>query len=107
MDDFDTGYSSLALLADLPLDSVKIDRSFVAAMEESERSRSIVESVINMAHALRLKVVGEGIETNEQLAMLTALGCQELQGYLISRPMPAEDATEYLLSQGGAQRKAQ
>lgn len=96
MDDFGTGYTSLALLADLPLDTVKIDRSFVIAMEGKERSRAIVESVINMAHALRLRVVGEGIETNEQLATLTALGCDEIQGYLISRPLPGDELVGFL-----------
>ena len=96
MDDFGTGYTSLALLADLPLDTVKIDRSFIVAMSECQRSRAIVESVINMAHALSLHVVGEGIETNEQFAMLAGLGCNEVQGYLISRPLPADDITEFL-----------
>ncbi len=104
MDDFGTGYSSLALLADLPLDSVKIDRSFIAAIDDSQRSRSIVESIINMAHALRLKVIGEGIETNDQLAALTTLGCEEIQGYLIARPMPSDQATEFLTSQGARQQ---
>ncbi|MGI9324643.1 MAG: EAL domain-containing protein [Pseudomonadales bacterium] len=99
MDDFGTGYSSLSLLADLPLDAVKIDRSFVDAMLTSQRSRAIVESVVNMAQSLQLHVVGEGIETNEQLAVLTSLGCNEIQGYLISRPMPADEVTEFLKQQ--------
>jgi len=99
MDDFGTGYTSLALLADLPLDTVKIDRSFVVAMDSSDRSRAIVESIINMAHALSLKVVGEGIETNAQLDALAALGCNEIQGYLISRPLTFEQATRLLLAQ--------
>ncbi|MEE9321793.1 MAG: EAL domain-containing protein [Granulosicoccus sp.] len=99
MDDFGTGYTSLALLADLPLDTVKIDRSFVVAMGDSDRSRAIVESIINMAHALDLRVVGEGIETNEQLATLTALGCDEIQGYLISRPLPIDQTTAFLENQ--------
>ena len=96
MDDFGTGYTSLALLADLPLDSVKIDRSFITAMAECPRSRAIVESVINMSHALSLHVVGEGIETNEQLAMLAGLGCNVVQGYLISHPLPANEITQFL-----------
>lgn len=99
MDDFGTGYTSLGLLADLPLDAVKIDRSFVIAMCSSQRSRAIVESVINMAHALQLKVVAEGVETNDQFAMLASLGCDEIQGYLISRPLPAEDVTAFLIQQ--------
>lgn len=96
MDDFGTGYTSLSLLAELPLDSVKIDRSFIVAMQSSERSRAIVESVINMAHTLRLLVVAEGVETNEQLTTLDALGCNEVQGYLISRPMAGADITQLL-----------
>ncbi len=99
MDDFGTGYTSLALLADLPLDSVKIDRSFVIAMASSERSRAIVESIINMAHTLKLSVVGEGIETNEQLTTLAELGCNIIQGYLISKPMDAHQTTDFLRQQ--------
>jgi EAL domain-containing protein (putative c-di-GMP-specific phosphodiesterase class I) len=99
MDDFGTGYSSLSLLADLPLDAVKIDRSFVIGMESDRRCRAIVESVINMAHALDLRVVGEGVETNEALAVLKKLGCHEVQGYLISRPSPAHEITAFLRKQ--------
>jgi len=99
MDDFGTGYTSLSLLADLPLDTVKIDRSFVVAMEGHDRNRAIVDSVIKMAHALNLRVVGEGIETNEQLATLTAMGCDEIQGYLISKPLPVDQITAFLEQQ--------
>lgn len=77
-------------------DSVKIDRSFVVAMDSSERSRAIVESIINMAHTLKLAVVGEGIETNEQLTTLANLGCNIIQGYLISKPLDTGLATEFL-----------
>ena len=96
MDDFGTGYTSLALLAELPLDSVKIDRTFVNAMENSERSKAIVESIISMAHTLKLWVVGEGVETDGQLDILDALGCNEVQGFLIARPLPASEITELL-----------
>jgi len=99
MDDFGIGYTSLALLADLPLDAVKIDRSFVSAMSRNERSHAIVGSIVNMAHTLDLKVVGEGIETSEQLAMLDALGCDVIQGYLICKPMAAQDMTVFLKEQ--------
>ena len=99
MDDFGIGYTSLALLADLPLDSVKIDRSFVEAMANNERSRAIVESIINMAHTLKLSVVGEGIETNEQLTTLAELGCNIIQGYLISKPLDSDQATHFLQQQ--------
>ena len=96
MDDFGTGYTSLGLLAELPLDAVKIDRSFIVAMQTSERSRAIVESVINMAHTLRLRVVAEGVETNEQLGALDALGCNEIQGFLISKALPSDEVTTLL-----------
>lgn len=106
MDDFGTGYSSLALLADLALDSVKIDRSFVEAMSNNERSRSVVESIIKMAHALNLNVIGEGVETNDQLAILKEFGCQEVQGFLIARPMPAEQALQFLQQQSFMQKRS-
>jgi EAL domain-containing protein (putative c-di-GMP-specific phosphodiesterase class I) len=99
IDDFGTGYTSLSLLADLPLDVVKIDRLFISAVENSERSRAIVGSIINMAHALGLRVVGEGVETNDQLEIMSDLGCDEVQGYLISRPQPADKVTEFLVHQ--------
>ena len=101
IDDFGTGYTSLSLLADLPLDTVKIDRSFIVAMSGGERNRAVVESIIKMAHALNLHVVGEGIETNEQLEMMGRLGCDEIQGYLISRPLPADEITAFLVHQRG------
>ncbi len=100
MDDFGTGYTSLALLADLPLDTIKIDRSFVMDMQAGERSAAIVESVINMAHALSLRVVGEGVETNDQLTTLAGLGCNEAQGYLIGKPMSSDDFLAFLRHQG-------
>lgn len=99
IDDFGTGYTSLSLLADLPLDVVKIDRLFINAVETSARSRAVVGSVINMAHALNLRVVGEGVETNSQLEIMSQLGCDEVQGYLISRPQPAEEITAFLVNQ--------
>ena len=99
IDDFGTGYTSLSLLADLPLDTVKIDRSFIIAMAGGERNRAVVESIIKMAHALELRVVGEGIETNEQLEMMARLGCDEIQGYLISHPLPADEITAFLVHQ--------
>jgi len=99
IDDFGTGYTSLSLLADLPLDVVKIDRLFINAVESSERSRAVVGSVISMAHALNLRVVGEGVETNAQLEIMNQLGCDEIQGYLISRPQPADKITEFLVNQ--------
>ncbi|MFK7892239.1 MAG: EAL domain-containing protein [Granulosicoccus sp.] len=106
IDDFGTGYTSLSLLADLPLDVVKIDRSFISAVESSARTRAVVGSVIGMAHALNLRVVGEGVETESQLEIISQLGCDEVQGYLISRPLPADKMTEFLINQrAGAQAR--
>lgn len=104
IDDFGTGYTSLSLLADLPLDVVKIDRLFITALETSERSRAVVGSVINMAHALNLRVVAEGVETNSQLDIMNQLGCDEVQGYLISRPKPAEKMTALLVKQRASEQ---
>ena len=99
MDDFGTGYSSLSSLGRLPLDSLKIDRSFVDRMAEDPQSTSIVTTIIALAHALDLKVVAEGIETVEQARLLRLLKCDQGQGYLIARPMPAEDVVKMLGTQ--------
>jgi EAL domain-containing protein (putative c-di-GMP-specific phosphodiesterase class I) len=96
MDDFGTGYSGLSQIAHLPLDALKIDRSFVAGMTISGEHMAIVSAIINLARALRIYVVAEGVETEEQAARLYALGCDEAQGYLFSRPMPAEDIAKLL-----------
>ncbi len=104
LDDFGTGYTSLSLLADLPLDVVKIDRMFMEDVESNDRSRAVVGSVINMAHALNLRVVGEGVETNAQLEVLDELGCDEIQGYLISRPQPADQITAFLIKQRNSEQ---
>jgi len=105
LDDFGTGYTSLSLLSELPLNVVKIDRSFVSPIEESARSRAVVGSVISMAHALNLRVVAEGIETNAQLEILQQLGCDEVQGYLICRPQPADEVTAFLVDQRFSEQK--
>ena len=88
LDDFGTGYSSMSYVQIFPFDRIKIDRSFVAAMNADHKSRAIVESIIHLAHALRMPVVAEGVETEDQAAALSRLGCEELQGYLIARPQP-------------------
>jgi len=90
IDDFGTGFSSLSHLAKLPVDTLKIDRSFVVDMSESPQGLALVSTIINLARPLRLKVVAEGVETAEQARLLRGLGCDEMQGYLFSKPLPAE-----------------
>jgi EAL domain-containing protein (putative c-di-GMP-specific phosphodiesterase class I) len=96
IDDFGTGYSSLSYLHRLPIDILKIDRSFVEMITEPEGTRPIVDAVISMAQALGLRVVGEGVETLGQMEALRKGGCDMLQGYLFSRPVPAEQALQLL-----------
>ena len=86
LDDFGTGYSSLSYLEAFPLDRIKIDRSFVASLGQSERSLAIVRAVIGLAHGLGVPVLAEGIETEHQMSLLVQEGCDEMQGYLIGRP---------------------
>jgi diguanylate cyclase (GGDEF)-like protein/PAS domain S-box-containing protein len=90
IDDFGTGFSSLSYLSKLPLDTLKIDRSFVHDMTAGHQGTVLVSTIIKLAHSLKLKVVAEGVETEEQSALLHALGCDELQGYLFGRPAPSE-----------------
>ena len=96
IDDFGTGYSSLSYLKRFPIDSLKIDRSFVTELPGNQDDATIAQAIITMAHALRLKVVAEGVETRAQLEFLTANGCDEIQGYYFSRPLPAEQCTQLL-----------
>jgi len=91
IDDFGTGYSSLGYLARLPVDTLKIDRSFIVTMGQSAENMTIVSTIISLAHALKLKVVAEGVDSDEQKNTLLRLQCDELQGYLFSRPLPAAE----------------
>ena len=91
LDDFGTGYSSLAYLAQFPFDTVKIDQSFVSGLDQAQTRResyAIVSAVVGLSHALRLRVVGEGVETDSQAQALHGLGCEIGQGYLLGKPMP-------------------
>jgi diguanylate cyclase (GGDEF)-like protein len=97
IDDFGTGFSSLSHLARLPVDTLKIDRSFVRDMNAGPEGVALVATIINLAHSLKLKVVAEGVETNEQAGLLCSLNCDEMQGFLLSRPVPrAVFETRYL-----------
>jgi diguanylate cyclase (GGDEF)-like protein/PAS domain S-box-containing protein len=101
IDDFGTGYSSLSRLQHFPVDTLKIDRSFIARMDTDVETREIVRVIVMLAHGLRLKVVAEGVETQAQADMLKDLGCELAQGYLYSRPVPS-DAIDQLLSNNRA-----
>jgi EAL domain-containing protein (putative c-di-GMP-specific phosphodiesterase class I) len=111
IDDFGTGFSSLSYLARLPVDSLKIDRSFVIGMTVGPQGLALVSTIINLAHSLKLKVVAEGVETQEQSRLLRLLDCDEMQGYLFSKPLPVEIfETRYLaqpppLSDGSLQER--
>jgi EAL domain-containing protein (putative c-di-GMP-specific phosphodiesterase class I) len=91
IDDFGTGYSSLAYLRQLPVHELKIDKSFVMGMNSNDGDVTIVRSTIDLAHNLGLTVVAEGVENGEVLGRLRDLGCDEMQGYLISRPLPVAE----------------
>ena len=96
VDDFGTGYSSLAYLRDLPIDELKIDRSFVFPMADTARAAALVASIIALAHSLGLRIVAEGVETEVAYTELARLGCDQAQGYFISRPVPAAELDHWL-----------
>jgi diguanylate cyclase (GGDEF)-like protein/PAS domain S-box-containing protein len=98
LDDFGTGYSSLAYLKKFPLNTLKIDKAFVDDIETSEQGRNMVATIVTIAHNLGMQVVAEGVETNQQLSFLSGLRCEQLQGYLYSKPLPEGAFQKYLLS---------
>ncbi|HEX7639129.1 MAG TPA: EAL domain-containing protein, partial [Burkholderiaceae bacterium] len=98
MDDFGTGYSSMSLLRRLPIDVMKIDRAFVQDLAHDPDAVAVARSIVALAQALGLRTVAEGIETPEQAEILAAMGCDEFQGFLFARPMPAEALSALLAS---------
>ncbi|WAH58612.1 bifunctional diguanylate cyclase/phosphodiesterase [Pseudomonas silvicola] len=106
LDDFGTGFSSFVHLNSLPIALLKVDKSFVGGMEPREENRKLVHAMINLAHNLGLEVVAEGVETPEQLALLRSFGCDQVQGYLISKPLPLPELQEFLMF-GLSQRAVQ
>ena len=97
IDDFGTGYSSLSYIAKLPINALKIDRSFIVEIPNSPDAMSIVHSIMSLAHSLRLRVIAEGVDSEEQVKLLRLLRCDEMQGYLYSKPLSPDQTVQYLL----------
>jgi EAL domain-containing protein (putative c-di-GMP-specific phosphodiesterase class I) len=106
IDDFGTGHSSLARLKHLPVDELKIDKDFVFHMDEDDRDAAIVEAAVTLAQRLSLDVVAEGVETPAAWDRLRDLGCHQAQGFLVSRPLPADDLDAWLAGGGLARALA-
>jgi EAL domain-containing protein (putative c-di-GMP-specific phosphodiesterase class I) len=106
LDDFGTGYSSLSYLKQLPIDSLKIDSRFVRDLNDSREGLALVNAIVGMAHGLGIRVVAEGVETPDVLALLRRLGCDAAQGYLISRPVPVPEAIAMADDEAAARRHA-
>ena len=99
LDDFGTGYSSLNYLRKIPINTLKVDKSFIDGICTNETEEAIADGIIQMAHKMNLEVVAEGVEHQSQLEVLSRKGCNKVQGYLFSRPLPLND-TEELLKRG-------
>lgn len=106
VDDFGTGYSSLAHLKRFSVNTLKIDKSFVRDVESSKTDAAITSAIIAMGNSLNLRVVAEGVETQGQYAFLQEAMCDEIQGYLVSRPIRPEKVYDFMKSRGWAGRRA-
>ena len=102
IDDFGTGYSSLAYLRDLPIDELKLDRSFIFPMADDARAAALVGSTIALAHSLGLRMVAEGVENHVALTELGRLGCDQAQGFYLSRPVPSAELDHWLSQRAAA-----
>jgi EAL domain-containing protein (putative c-di-GMP-specific phosphodiesterase class I) len=102
LDDFGTGYSSLSYLHKLPIGILKVDRSFVADLGQRDSALALTRSIVALARALRLQVVAEGVESRQQAELLEDLGCDELQGYLFERPLPATGLADFAVRRAEA-----
>ena len=102
LDDFGTGYSSLSVLRDLPIDRVKIDRSFIVDLPESKNQRAIVKAIVAMSQVLRMSITVEGIERQQQADLLQHLGCNEGQGYFFGHPMSLSEISEAVVLSSAA-----
>ena len=98
IDDFGTGYSSLSYLNSFPTDMLKIDKSFIDNMSLNESSKQYVAMIISIGHTLDLKVISEGVESDDQVKVLKSIGCDYIQGYVWGKPMPLEDANRLVAS---------
>jgi len=98
LDDFGTGYSSLSYLKQLPIDALKIDKSFIREIGPNASDNTLVQTIIALGHSLGMTMIAEGVETEEHLKMVKQFGCDEIQGYFLARPMPSHECLSFITS---------